>query len=271
MYRIFLSFVFVLTLTLPVACSDQQQITDNNIFCDNQPQYVCDGTTLKICGANGTWAYETCASVCEQMGLVSAGCAFNESKGYDFCNCEDACCESGKQRCSGDTLQYCVECQWVETDCADYCEEKGSTSTGCGTDESIGNDPVCLCEDKGNAICSDNHVKCQEGYVNICNEQLLFTAVSCREKCEEAGYYYSYCDVNAEDVNEDCHCTAEIEDSICATSQPACNGENSVDVCEGGEINTYDCDKKCEALGLISEGCKADKDRGHDACFCNEK
>lgn len=252
------------------SCTDQQQISDDdNLYCEGQDSFVCDGSKLKICGVNGTWAYETCESVCGQMNLKSNGCAFDSERGHDFCTCEPLCCEEGAQRCAEDKLQICSECEWTNRDCEDYCTAKGSESLGCGIDEEVGDDPICICKDKGNTICPDNLTKCQEGHVNLCNEQLIFNAVSCRDKCVEAGYYFNYCGIDADTPAEDCHCSAEIEDEMCATTSPTCDGDDKIKLCEKGNINTYECKTECEELGLASAGCKYDKDRGHDACFCD--
>ncbi len=263
------ALVLLLALAVTFSCSETEEQPDPDIYCSGDQTFVCDGDRLKICGASGRWALESCEDICTGIDLFYTGqCGPDAERGHEFCECVEECCTNGEQRCAGDDVEICNECQWTLLSCDTYCERYDRASLGCDYNPITSGDS-CQCEGMDTGLCDNSYLKCEEGYVNICDSQGDWKAESCREKCEAQGYYYDYCEVDIDERKEVCHCTQKEEPALCRNTRPTCV-EGQISVCENNAITFLDCDEECTALGLVSQGCEEDDDRGHDACLCVE-
>jgi hypothetical protein len=248
------------------ACSDEAETIDQpNLYCANQEAFACEGDSLKICGVNGKWAYESCESLCVKQGLVYAGvCEFNEEAGRADCRCESDCCDEGAQRCQEDTLEICRSCEWSSVDCTGYCDRFSLPSLGCGVDPIL-QEPACLCEGAISTTCEPDYTKCREHYVDICGGDGNYSATSCRKRCEDLGFYFGYCETDEAQQQEICHCQETASD--CSSTVPTCQGE-AIAACINGNIEILVCSELCDDLGMTFAACERDQDRGHDVCRC---
>ncbi len=258
----------LLIMLAAVACTDEAEIDPSDpVYCGGDETISCEGDRLKICGADGRWAFEACDQLCANLGLIYGGdCAMDDERGHDFCQCVEDCCTEGEQRCTGDNVEICRSCEWTLVDCSAYCENYGLESQGCGIDEDS-DTSTCLCEGLDTSACSADMIKCREGFVNVCSDAGGYSAVSCRQQCETQGYYFESCQVDMEGPAETCHCSDVPESEICQSTQPTCMGD-SIAVCTEGTVGLLSCADECTALGLSLLGCGRDADRGHDVCQC---
>ena len=252
------------------ACADEAEVEqDPELHCSGDTRFLCDEDQLKICGADGRWAYEPCEDICAEFNLLYSGtCAFDDERGHDFCLCEEECCDEGARVCNGDDLDICTECQWATLSCSEYCDQFQLESVGCGPEEGGKND-ICHCQGYGEDWCPPRHTKYREGVVNICHPQGVWGSVSCREYCQKYGKYYESCTVDPDRGVEICNCTDVKESRECREAAPSCSDDKII-ACVDNELDVINCKTFCDDLGLGYIGCFEDPDRGHDACFCGD-
>ena len=260
----FAALGFVLSFT---ACSESDTRDPFDAMSCEGETFLCQGDTLRICGAEGRLAYEPCQDVCAEQGLIyTKVCAMDEARGHDFCQCsEEGPCSDGATRCMDEeTVEVCNQGTWGSVPCADFCEASDQETNGCGINQATG-DQTCLCGEEKASICSPDYLKCAESPINPCGVEGL-ESFSCRERCEEEGLAFGECRYDTEQ-GELCRCVDQ-DKELCGGYEPTCIDESTVSVCVDGTEEQATCATLCDKIGLWSLGCRMDADRGFETCFC---